>query len=104
VQFTDHLLVGLLEAAPDAMVCVDAGGLIVLVNAQTERLFGYRREELTGQPVEILVPDAIKAVHPAHRAGYVADPQPRQMGRSRAHRPDREDTPPPGAHQLGLRS
>jgi PAS domain S-box-containing protein len=80
VQFTDHLLVGLLEAAPDAMVCVDADGLIVLVNAQTERLFGYRREELTGQPVEILVPDAIKAVHPAHRTGYVADPGPRQMG------------------------
>jgi PAS domain S-box-containing protein len=80
VQFTDHLLVGLLEAAPDAMVCVDAGGRIVLVNAQTERLFGYGREELIGQPVEILVPDAIKAVHPAYRARYVADPQPRQMG------------------------
>ena len=80
MQFTDHLLVGLLEAAPDAMVCVDAGGRIVLVNAQTERLFGYGREELIGQPVEILVPDAIKAVHPAYRARYVADPQPRQMG------------------------
>jgi PAS domain S-box-containing protein len=80
VEFTDQLLVGLLEAAPDAMVCVDAGGQIVLVNAQTERLFGYRREELAGQPVEILVPDAIKAGHPAHRAGYLADPQPRQMG------------------------
>jgi PAS domain S-box-containing protein len=80
VQFTDQLLVGLLEAAPDAVVCVDAGGRIVLVNAQTERLFGYGREELVGQPVEILVPDAIKAGHPAHRAGYVAAPQPRQMG------------------------
>ena len=80
MQFTDQLLVGLLEAAPDAMVFVDAGGRIVLVNAQTERLFGYGREELTGQPVEILVPDAIKAGHPAYRAGYMADPQPRQMG------------------------
>ena len=80
MQFTDHLLVGLLEAAPDAVVCVDAGGRIVLVNAQTERLFGYRREELTGQPVEILVPNAIKAAHPEHRAKYVADPRPRQMG------------------------
>jgi PAS domain S-box-containing protein len=79
MQFADHMMVGLLEAVPDAMVCVDADGRIVLVNAQTERLFGYRRDELAGQPVEILVPDAIKAGHPAHRAGYVADPRPRQM-------------------------
>jgi hypothetical protein len=80
MQFTDQLLIGLLEAVPDAVVCVDADGRIVLVNAQTERLFGYERDELTGQLVEILVPDAIKAGHPAHRAGYVADPRPRQMG------------------------
>jgi PAS domain S-box-containing protein len=60
---------GLLEAAPDAVVCADADGQIVLVNAQTERLFGYRRDELIGQPAEILVPDAIKASHPAYRAG-----------------------------------
>jgi PAS domain S-box-containing protein len=80
MQFADPIMVGLLEAVPDAMVCVDAAGRIVLVNAQTERLFGYRRDELTGQPVEILVPDAIKAGHPAHRAGYVADPRPRPMG------------------------
>ena len=71
---------GLLEAGPDAMVCVDSGGQIVLVNAQAERLFGYPREELAGQPVEILVPEAIKAHHPSLRAGYAADPQPRQMG------------------------
>ena len=72
---------GLLEAAPDAVVCADTDGQIVLVNAQTERLFGYRRDELIGQPVEILVPDATKASHPAFRAGYVAEPQPRPMGR-----------------------
>jgi PAS domain S-box-containing protein len=71
---------GLLEAAPDAVVCVDSGGRIVLVNAQTERLFGYRREELVGQRVEILVPDPIKASHPSRRAGYVADPRSRAMG------------------------
>ena len=71
---------GLLEAAPDATVCMDEEGRIVLVNAQAERLFGYAREELAGQPVEILVPDAIKAAHPGLRAGYAADPQPRQMG------------------------
>ena len=61
-------------------MCVDSDGLIVLVNAQAERLFGYPREELAGQPVEILVPDAIKAGHPALRAGYAANPQPRLMG------------------------
>ena len=71
---------GLLEAAPDAVVCVDRDGRIALVNALAARLFGYRGEELTGQPVEILVPDASKAAHPAHRAGYMADPRPRPMG------------------------
>ena len=79
-QFDDPIFAGLLEAAPDAMLCVDSDGLIVLVNAQAERLFGYPREELAGQPVEILVPDAIKAGHPALRAGYAANPQPRLMG------------------------
>ena len=71
---------GLLEAAPDAMVCVDQDGQIVLVNAQAERLFGYPRDELAGQPVEILIPDASKAAHPALRAGYATHPRPRQMG------------------------
>jgi len=79
-QITDPILAGLLEAAPDAMVCVDSDGRIVLVNAQAERLFGYPREELSGQPVEILIPDAVKAGHPALRAGYAADPRPRPMG------------------------
>jgi hypothetical protein len=62
------------------VVCVDADGRIVLVNAQTERLFGYRREELAGQPVEVLIPDAVKASHLARRAEYVAHPRPRPMG------------------------
>jgi hypothetical protein len=76
----DHRFAGLLEAAPDAMVCVDADGRIALVNAQTERLFGYGRDELVGQPVEMLVPDAVRDIHPGHRAGYLADPAPRPMG------------------------
>jgi two-component system, cell cycle sensor histidine kinase and response regulator CckA len=75
-----HRFAGLLEAVPDAMVCVDADGRIALVNTQTERLFGYRRDELIGQPVEMLVPDAVRDVHPGHRAGYVADPRSRPMG------------------------
>src|ERR1700752_5028969 len=76
----DPRFAGLLEAAPDAMVCVDADGRIALVNAQTERLFGYGREELVGQLVEILVPDALRDVPPGRRAGYVSDPRPRPMG------------------------
>ena len=79
-QLDDHLFAGLLEAAPDAMVCVDADGRIALVNDQTERLFGYGRGELIGEPVEMLVPDAVRDVHPGHRTGYVASPRPRPMG------------------------
>ena len=76
----DSMFVALLEAAPDAMVCIAADGRVVLVNAQTERLFGYQRAELIGQPVEILVPDAARGVHSEHRAGYVAEPRHRPMG------------------------
>ncbi len=62
------------------MVCVDASGRIIMVNAQVERLFGYQREELEGQLVEMLVPDAARTLHPQHRARYMADPEPRPMG------------------------
>ena len=79
-QRAEARFAGLLEAAPDAMVCVNANGRIALVNVQTERLFGYGRDELVGQPVESLVPDQVRDVHPGHRAGYVADPRPRPMG------------------------
>jgi len=71
---------GLLEAAPDAIVGVDAHGLMALVNAQAERLFGYPRQELLGQPVEILIPEYARDVHPGHRIRYLRDPAPRPMG------------------------
>ncbi|WP_159050034.1 PAS domain S-box protein [Streptomyces sp. MMG1533] len=71
---------GLLEAAPDAMVIVDDTGTIKLVNAQTEALFGYRREELLGRPVELLMPHRFHAQHTAHREGYAANRQVRPMG------------------------
>lgn len=71
---------GLLEAAPDAMVIVDDTGVIRLVNAQTEALFGYRREELLGRPVELLVPHRFRPHHTRHRDGYAANRQVRPMG------------------------
>ena len=70
----------MLEAAPDAIVAVDPSGRITLVNAQTERLFGYRREELLGQLVEILVPEQARDVHPRYRMRYLGEPKPRPMG------------------------
>ena len=62
------------------MVLVTAGGRIAAVNSQAERLFGYQQQELEGQLVEVLVPDAARGVHPKRRSRYIAHPVPRQMG------------------------
>jgi PAS domain S-box-containing protein len=70
----------LLESAPDAMVIADRGGAIVLVNAQTERLFGYPRDDLVGERVELLVPERFRERHVDHRALYGRDPHTRAMG------------------------
>ncbi len=70
----------LLEFVPDAMVIVDKDGMIVLVNSQAEKLFGYSREELLGEPVETLVPERFRSAHTGYRAGYIAKPRPRHLG------------------------
>lgn len=67
------------EACPSGMIMTDAGGKIVLVNAEAERLFGYRREELH-RSIDILVPEAGRALHGGHRASFVAKPEARRMG------------------------
>ena len=71
----------LLETAPDAMIIADRRGRIVIVNSQTERLFGYLREELYGEPIEILLPAEIRQLHVKNRWGYIVDPHVRPMGR-----------------------
>jgi len=68
------------EFAPTAMMMVDANGLIQLVNAELERLFGYDRSELLRQPVEVLLPERFRGVHPVLRSGYFAAPEARRMG------------------------
>jgi protein-histidine pros-kinase len=71
---------GLLESAPDAIVIVNKTGAIVLINSQTERLFGYARDELLGRPIEILVPQRFHQHHPEHRDRYFSEPRVREMG------------------------
>ncbi|WP_276504866.1 PAS domain S-box protein [Terrimonas pollutisoli] len=71
---------GLLESAPDAMVIVNKEGNIQLINAQTEKLFDYKREEIVGQKVEILIPVRFKGIHPGHRHNFFSAPRTRSMG------------------------
>ncbi|MCC5869218.1 MAG: PAS domain S-box protein [Gammaproteobacteria bacterium] len=71
------------EMAPAGIIAVDAAGIILLVNQEVERLFGYTRDELIGQSVDRLVPERFRASHPAHRDGYLTEPRTRPMGSGR---------------------
>src|ERR1022692_4643733 len=70
----------LLDAAPDAIIEVDEDGRILLLNGMTEKLFGYQREELVGQRVELLIPEDLRAGHVHNRSSYCAHPLTRPMG------------------------
>ncbi|MCH8622200.1 PAS domain S-box protein [Undibacterium sp. TS12] len=73
----------LVDSAPNAMVMIDSRGLIEMVNAQAEQIFGYGRSELLGKPMEILIPARFHGQHPRLRAGYFSTPSIRAMGRGR---------------------
>ena len=79
-QKTQNQLRSLLETAPDAMVIINSGGEIVLVNKQTEKLFGYSREALIGKKVEVLIPEHLRGGHVGRRDGYFTAPRVREMG------------------------
>lgn len=79
----ERLFQNVVESAPYAMLLARSNGTIVLVNAEAERLFGYRREELAGQPVEMLLPFGLREVHAALRGGFMTRPQSRAMGAGR---------------------
>lgn len=76
----DDKFKGLLESAPDAMVIADESGKIVLLNKQSELLFGYDKQELIGQPVEKLIPVSQRERHMRHRQNYSGEPRVRPMG------------------------
>ena len=74
------LAAAIIESAPDALLCVNDAGVIVLANQQVEHLFGFQRDELVGRLIEQLIPTRAKVVHAQHRAEYLGDPRSRPMG------------------------
>jgi PAS domain S-box-containing protein len=81
--WTQEKFRALLESAPDSMVIANEQGKIILVNAQTEKLFGYKREELLGLPVETLIPERHRGSHLHYRRDYTDAPRLRPMGAGR---------------------
>ena len=79
-KLSEQFFESLLESAPDAMVIVDQSGEIVVVNGQAERMFGYKRGDMHGRRIELLLPERLRDRHVAHRTTYAADPILRPMG------------------------
>jgi PAS domain S-box-containing protein len=92
----DEIFRVIVEATTNALVLANAQGRILLVNAGAEKLFGYAREELIGQPVEMLLPERFRAAHPGYRKAYAGHPEVRAMGKGRdlfARRKDGAEVP-----------
>ncbi len=79
LQKSEQRYHALLEAAPDGIVVVNGDGRITEVNRQTEMMFGYERDELVGEPVELLIPERLRQAHVGHRMVYAASPHARAM-------------------------
>jgi len=80
LEKSDQMVVALLESASQSIVGSDSSGRIVLANARTEAMFGYGRQELLGNPIEMLLPEAARTRHEQDRADYFAKPRVREMG------------------------
>lgn len=80
VRTTEARFRGLLEGAPDAIVISNREGRIALLNAEAERLFGYDRAEMVGQPIDMLMPERFRGRHGGHVAAYLSQPTTRRMG------------------------
>jgi PAS domain S-box-containing protein len=83
VQKSERRLRQVVEAAPNAMVMINSRGVIDMVNAQTERFFGYQRDEMLGQPIEMLIPERFRQRHPSLRGAFFTAPVSRPMGAGR---------------------
>ena len=82
-QRTEKMFQLVVESAPNAIVMVDSDSRIVLVNSQTERCFGYRRDELLGKPIEVLIPERLREHHPAYVRSFKSEHLARPMGLGR---------------------
>lgn len=80
LQITSQGLLSFVDISPDALVIVNQNGLLTLVNQHAETLFGYTREELLGQPLDLLLPPRFRRAHAAHRASFFSAPRTRSMG------------------------
>lgn len=82
---TQAMFAHLFEASPDANIITDNQGKITSVNHEAEKLFGYPRIEIIGQPIEVLVPEPLREAHQAHRAGFMHTPRTREMAATQSH-------------------